>query len=372
MRIDQFVHTLNYGDAISGEAIAISRILREMGFESTIYVVHAHEKVKHLSSHFSGFSEMQSNEKPHAVILHHSIDSPLNRVFMGLSSAVKVMIYHNLTPVKWFLSYNQRVAKDLVKGFEELPALAACADILLADSSYNAKELADVGQPRAKVLPLLLDDKKWAVSANPGIEGILKGHGGKNILHVGRLAPNKKIEDILKAFYFYHHKIEKESRLWLIGSDIDTEIYSFELRRLVSELRLKEAVTFVGSVADSELKSFYQNSDAYICMSEHEGFCVPLVEAMNFGLPVIAFDSSAIRETLGDAGLLIAEKNPSALAELVHIVVTDQALRASLIEKGKERAKAYSEQVFVERLKTLLLEAIEQHIQQRQSSSCFA
>lgn len=358
MRIDQFVHTLNYGDAISNEAITLKRIFREMGIESDIYAIHAHEKVKEQVLFWNETREIATTaDGKRAVILHYSIASPLNNAFKKLTGIKKICLYHNLTPTKWFLAYNDRVVKDLETGREELPHLIKSSDLLLADSDYNKSELIGFGADDVRVVNLPLDSEKWAIAANSGIGASLKAHGGKNLLHVGRLAPNKCVEDIIKAFYFYHHKIEKKSKLWLIGIDIDTEIYSFELRRLVTELRLDGDVHFVGAVADCELKAFYQNSDVYLCMSEHEGFCVPLVEAMSFGLPVIAFDACAVKDTLGDGGLLLARKSPAEVAELINIVLTDKELRQELISRGQHQAQTFSLDNFRTTVKKEIIEA---------------
>ena len=205
-----------------------------------------------------------------------------------------------------------------------------------------------MGCEQGDVLPLGLDRAKWSVEANPGIAAALRTHGGTNVLHVGRFAPNKCIHDCIKAFYFYHHKINPQSKLWLVGNYVDNEIYVFELRRLVAELRLKEAVEFVGPVANTELRSFFEQSDLYLCMSEHEGFCVPLIEAMHFGIPLIAYDTGAIAETLGEAGALVSRKDFPRVAELMHLLVTDQSLKAQIIERGKQRVADFSEERFSE------------------------
>ena len=358
MRIDQFVHTLNYGDAISNEAITLKNMFDAKGIESRIFSVHAHEKVKNQVCSWVDAKSAIDNacvDGKSAIILHYSIGSPLNALFAKLQSVKKVLVYHNLTPVHWFSSYNYRVANDLENGMKELPELASKADLLIADSTFNKTELEGFGGRNVRVLPLALDTQKWSVTSNAGIAAALKGHGGKNILHVGRIAPNKKIEDIIKAFYFYHHKIERKSKLWLVGIDIDTEIYSFELRRMVTEFRLEHAVEFVGAVADCELKAFYENSDAYVCMSEHEGFCAPLLEAMHFSLPVIAFDSCAVAETLGNGGLLLSQKSPAAVAELINLVITDFALKTEIIENGKLRAREFELARFSSRVESELV-----------------
>ena len=237
----------------------------------------------------------------------------------------------------------------------DLIRVGQASDRILADSDFNRRELLSLGIGESQVFPLMFDPHKWEEPANRGIAAAMRAHGGKNILHVGRLAPNKCIEDIIRAFYFYFHKIDRNSRLWIVGSDIDTEIYSFELRRLVQELRLEESVNFTGAVADSELRAFYEESDLYVTMSEHEGFCVPLLEAMNFGLPVVAFASSAVPETVGDAALLIEEKDPARTAELFDIVFTDTALSTQLVAAGRKRALAFGIEPFVRRVEEILL-----------------
>lgn len=374
--IYQLLHTLNYGDAISTEAVTISRLLDEgLNKNGGIYSLHAHQKMRSMFNHYSKLEaeiesiKSSSPSKP-IVILHYSIGSPLNQLFVNLKGVKKVIIYHNLTPDHFFKNYNYRVYSDLVQGREELVDLFKSADKIIADSTYNANELRQIGFENITVLPIPLDRTKWEIEANAGIEGILKNNiefetssvkiqpteKPVHLLHVGRIAPNKKIEDIIKTFYFYYHKINPNSRLWLIGHDIDTEIYSLELRRYVSDLMLGGAVSFVGSVADSELKSFYQNCSAYICTSEHEGFCVPLIEAMYFSLPIIAYDSTAIGETLGEAGILLNDKKPELVAEVVDALINDKALQDKLKEKSTEQLNKFSEERFVQNLKEIFLE----------------
>ena len=359
MQIHQLVHTLNYGDAISGEAITIRRLLAARGIQGNIYSVHAHEKVKDQMRPWRYFEEDRqaaaARAEPILLILHFSIASPLNDLFLAAQSVTKAVIYHNLTPPRWFANYNSRVYADLQQGVKELATIAQAADLIFADSEFNKIELIPLVSKPVDVLPLPLDLTKWSVAANPGIANLLQSSGEVNLLHVGRLAPNKCVEDIIKIFYFYHHKIQRRSKLWLIGIDIDTEIYSFELRRLLSRLNLKHSVEFVGAVADSELRSFYENSAVYLCMSEHEGFCLPLLEAMYFRLPVIAYAACAVPETVGDAGVLVQRKAHAELAELVNLVATDNSLRGPLVEAGLRRVDDFSETSFQRLLDQLLI-----------------
>jgi len=369
LEVHQFVHTLNEGDAISGETLAIRRLLQAKGISSEIYCLHAAAALKKIAKSHQSFAEdaasaVKQNRRVVA-ILHYSIASPLNEIFLKTPNIQRVLIYHNLTPAHWYESYNPRVTKDLVIGRDELPQLLKQTDLAIADSEFNASELVEIAlnslnkKIHCEVLPLVIDTQKWSIATESSIEANLKAHGGMNILSVGRLAPNKCLEDVLKAFYFYHHKINKKSRLWLIGGDSDTELYSFELRALVSELRLKEAVSFLGVVSDQTLKAFYENCHLYMCMSEHEGFCVPLIESMHFGMPVIAHDSCAVAETLGEAGFLIREKSPAKTAELMNIVLEDASVRDPAVSSGKKRVENFSEAKFSERLDKVLLEPLQ-------------
>ncbi len=360
MKIHQFVHTLTVGDAISDEARSISRLLRAEGIQSEIYSAHWHGKYDGEVRSYKQFEDdlNAENGAPVAIVLHYSIGSPLNTLYLSHPGVKRAVIYHNLTPDRWFQGYNPRVTSDLTRGKDELPQIVNAADLCLADSGYNEKDLLALGAKRSHVLPLLVDLAKWSVPANAGIAGAVRGRASVNVVHVGRFAPNKCIEDIIRAFYFYHHKIEQKSHLWLIGSEVDTEIYSFELRNLVRELRLQDAVSFPGSLADSEVKAVYENADLYLCMSEHEGFCVPLIEAMYFSVPVIAFDSSAVGETLGDGGLLVGRKSPAELAELMAVVMSDGGLREKLKQQGRNRVQKFSEETFRQHLRTRLIEPL--------------
>jgi glycosyltransferase involved in cell wall biosynthesis len=262
-----------------------------------------------------------------------------------MNVATRGLVYHNLTPPKWFEGVNPRIVADIQRGIQELPALCTVADRIIADSNFNAQEIRSLGF-EAAVLELPIDPKRWDIETNGGIAALLRGDPSIHVLHVGRLAPNKCIEDIIKAFYFLRHHVAPQSKLWLSGIDIDTELYSFALKRLVYELGLDGAVQFVGALSDGELKALYENATVYLCMSEHEGFCLPVVEAMHFGLPVIAFASSAVVDTVGSGGILVTEKNPAYLGELINEVAKNQELRQRLIAAGRVRVAKLSFEIF--------------------------
>jgi len=354
VKIHQFVHTLAFGDAISGEALTIQRVLAAAGIGGDIVVVHRDQRYVKQTTLYADFKQ----DPESALLLHYSIASPLNQLFCECHGMKRAMIYHNLTPERWYLPYNGRVVADLHRAREGLKSVVECCDLVLGDSAYNLQELSGYRMKEERVFPLTVDSAKWSIEANSGIRATLKGHGGVNFLTVGRIAPNKCLEDILKCFYFYHHKINRKSRLWIVGSDVDTELYKIELHDLIDHLCLREAVTMTGAVSDTELKAFYESADMYLCMSEHEGFCVPLIEAMFFELPVIAYDSCAVAETLGRSGVLVQKKEHAKIAELMHICLSEPAVRDKMMQFSREELQRFSLESFQEQLIRDLVEPL--------------
>jgi glycosyltransferase involved in cell wall biosynthesis len=171
---------------------------------------------------------------------------------------------------------------------------------------------------------------------------------------VGRLAPNKCVEDVIKAFYFLVKYSDPQARLRLVGIDTDTELYSFSLRELANYLGIGYAVEFVGALADDEVRAMYEASDVYLCMSEHEGFCLPLIEAMHFGLPVVAYAAGAVPETLRDGGVLVREKRHAEIGQMLAKVANPGELRSQLQHKGRERVACFTYERFADRVRALL------------------
>lgn len=355
----QLVHTLSYGDAISGEVLTLARVAKQLGYEPAIFAlnIHPHYKSGAYSVRIADICDFppelleQSTRIGQSdcieVVLHYSLGSPLNQLYRRLSGVTRSLIFHNLTPPHWFRAVNPRIVRDLEGGFSELPELCAISTRIIADSAFNAAELANLGF-EAQVLPLPVDQSRWQEPPNAGLKSLVAAEGGVHLLHVGRIAPNKCIEDIIKIFHFFHYHFERNSRLWLVGIDIDTEIYSFALKRLARELEVDAFVNFVGGLADSEVRALYESSHAYICMSEHEGFCLPVLEAMYFGLPVIAYKSSAIADTVGNGGVLVLEKRHADIAALINLICRDQSMRTKLVQAGKDRVAGFTFEKFLQ------------------------
>jgi L-malate glycosyltransferase len=348
--LHQLVHTLSYGDAISTEVLALQEALHGLGYRSEIFALHEHPNYRGRTHQI----EKLYDEKDASVILHYSLGSVLNQVYADWERGGKILIYHNITPPHWYRSINQRVASDIEQGIKELPSLCAISDAIWADSHFNAKELQGFGVNEVQVLDLLVSSSRWSRARNESLYSSIANHAGCQVLHVGRLAPNKCVEDIIKSFYFLLKYIDPMSRLRLVGIDTDTEMYSFSLRELADRLGIGHAVEFTGALSDEEVRALYEASDVYVCMSEHEGFCLPLIEAMHFELPVVAFSAAAVPETLGDAGVLVYEKRHAEIAQLLALVCRDAEIRCDLITKGRAQVARYSASAFSKRIDVLV------------------
>ena len=333
MRIDQLVPAYHRGDAIGDEAAHLRRFFLSLGAVSDIYRLSCDRELEPESKDFGAFPAPAPTD---ITILHFALPSPLTPAFRGLASK-KVIIYHNVTAPEFFEPYSAEMSRICRLGREELRSLAPVTDIALADSPFNARELVEFGFREAKVFPLYVDFAKYEKPANAFVQGLLRDDR-TNILFVGRVAPNKKIEDLIKVTFYYKKYISPLVRLIVVGKTSSLPAYYRSLVRMASEFHLQaEEVRFLGHVPDDELFAAYRAADVFLSLSEHEGFCLPLVESLVFDVPVVAYDSTAVPDTLGGAGILVREKPVDRMAELVDIAARDPALRTKLVAGQRAR-----------------------------------
>jgi glycosyltransferase involved in cell wall biosynthesis len=325
-RIPQLLAALSYGDAISNEALAIQRHLRAAGYESDIFAEKMHPRMAHLARPLWEYRAVSSPET--VCLFHFSIGSASSRLIYGAPDRL-VAIYHNITPPSFFVGFHAHLAGLCHHGRRELAAFAPRTELALGDSDYNRRELEEAGFARTAVLPIVLDFARYERRPSPVVRR-LYGDGRTNILFVGRIIPNKKIEDLIHTFARYQRRFDPSSRLLLVGDTRGFERYLSRLQELVTTLGA-EGVVFTGQVDDDDLYAYYRVADLFLCLSEHEGFCVPLQEAMHFGVPVVAFDAGAVAETLHGGGILLDEKPPEAVAALLAEVRRDPLLRRSVL-----------------------------------------
>jgi glycosyltransferase involved in cell wall biosynthesis len=346
--IHQFVPTLAPRDAVGTHYLAIQETLRAAGYVSDIYAYEAKDEFRRRARPFTAFDGAR-NGAPTWLLYHSSIGSPVADFVFDRDEPLLVD-YHNITPASFFARWEPAVAGRLTKGRRQTTALAARATVGLADSAFNARELQTFGYQSTAVVPILLDvDALGSTPPDPSV----RRSGATTWLFVGRIAPNKAQQDLVKALAAYRRQYDGDARLVLVGPS-SSHSYETALYEFVEALGLGDAVTCTGAVSDAQLTAHYKNADAFVVASEHEGFCVPLLEAMHHRVPIIAYTAAAVPETLGDAGLLLDNKEPYTIAEGVHRVLTESALRRQLIDAGSRRLHEFD----LEHSKRKLLDAI--------------
>lgn len=351
--VHQILPSFSYGDAIGNNALEIRDVLRKWGYKSDIYAEHAHPKMSKFAKNFYEYKKCSSPDN--ILIFHYSIGSEVSRFVKTLPDKL-ILIYHNITPHHYFMGINDGLAHLVKGGKETLPSFNGKAILALGDSEYNRQELAELGFKNTGVLPIIIDFEKYDIEPNRRLMRKY-GDGYVNVLFVGRIIPNKKYEDIIKAFYYYKKGINPRSRLFLAGSYEGTERYYRQLQDLIRRLRLED-VYFTGHTDFRDLVTYYKLADILLCMSEHEGFCVPLLESMYFKIPIIAYNSTAVPYTLKNSGVLINQKNFEEIAEMMNILVEDEKLRSTVIKKQEKRLKDFEKSEIERTLKSYIKDKI--------------
>ncbi|MBQ6102518.1 MAG: glycosyltransferase [Kiritimatiellae bacterium] len=334
--LHQLVAGFRRGDAISNEALLIRDLCAAHGLESDIFcpVQNAFPADRGLTKDVETLS---AGIRPDDVaLLHLSIGSRCNRIFPSLPCR-KVVLYHNVTPPRFFERLNPSTAQILADGLAQVAELKDAADAVWADSAFNASELRAMGYRDPKVFPLLVDESFGTGTVHEGMRRTLSDPPLANVLFVGRLAPNKRHDRLLQVFSAFQRYVEPKSRLVVAGGSGGAEAYKALLLGSVYTLVAKN-VLFTDFVDDAKLRACYATASAFVCMSDHEGFCAPLLEAMAWHVPVFANAAGAVPETLDGAGVLVRPEDPPELvAETMGRVLGDPALRAAVVKKQDER-----------------------------------
>ncbi len=349
--IHQLVAGFSRGDAISNEAIVMRDIFRSWGYSSNIYS-ETRRILPELRHECLDAVTARADFRPDDVLLLHlSIGSDINDIFAGLPGR-KAILYHNITPAEHFRGIQESIAHLLARGRDQARRLSNAATVVMADSRYNADELAGWGYSHPQVLPLVLDLKRLRDKTDRGMTRALDD-GLVNVLFVGRCAPNKRIEDALAAFHYFQRYVEPASRFIHAGSYAGLESYHAYLVTLAREWRL-ENVIFTGSIRQAELNACYRSSHLFLCMSEHEGFGIPLIESMVHDLPVLAYATAAVPETMDGAGVLFHGKEMDQIAEMMGKLVHDAPLRGAILGGQRERIQRYEGRDLAAELRTYL------------------
>jgi glycosyltransferase involved in cell wall biosynthesis len=338
MIVNQWVPAAHRGDAVGDHARTLRDLLRGWGHQSDIFALSIDEGLEDEIRRW-GTSESRGGD---ATILHFAVPSPMTDAFRTLPGA-RILHYHNVTPAHFFAPFDTGICRMAAAGRRELASLAGHVDLALGVSEFNRRELEALGFAPTGVLPLALDTSRLTSAPRvPSIEAILQD-GLVNILFVGRIAPNKKIEDHIRLAEQYKRYVDVYYRFIFVGKYDAVPRYHAAVRALIAEYRmLPDRFWFTGPVTDDELAAYYRNAHAYVSLSEHEGFCAPLVEAMTMAVPVLAYGAGAVPETMGGAGIVFAPKDLEVAAELLGALVYDAPLREAIIRGQRERARAFS------------------------------
>lgn len=344
-QVHQFHPSTAAGDAVTGDMLEIQRVLRQAGFASEIYAHHVatglEKQVRPLTQYAAGPDSL--------LIVHHSMGFDGFEQVAGLAGR-KILRYHNITPAHFLPTYHlQRYAEI---GRRQLQQYREHVEIAVAASEYSRQELIACGYRYTCAVPILFRAGLLAEKPDPRQMKVLAGPA--NLLFVGRICPNKKQDDLINIFDAYRRQ-DAQSRLLLVGSWEGCESYAEQLRRQLKERGLEQAVWMPGKISGPELAAAYRRSAALVCASEHEGFCVPLLEAMAFDVPVVAYHAAAVPETLGGAGILLDSKDPEIWCEVIAELRRDTAFREGVLQKQRERMAEFQ----AERSGSRLLELIE-------------
>jgi L-malate glycosyltransferase len=350
MKIHQWVPAAHRGDAIGDSARTVRGMLRGLGHESEIFALTIDDDLR------GDVLPLVSDEatRGDVTIFHFALPSPMTAAFASLRGA-RVLQYHNITPAAFFAPYDPGLFRLAALGRKELASLAGRVDLALGDSEFNRQELESLGFERTGVMPIAVNTARITdAPPRPALERILSD-GLINILFVGRIVPNKRIEDHIRLAEMYKRYIDSYYRFIFVGRYDGLPRYYAQVRALIEEYEmLPDRFWFTGPVPDEDLAAFYRWSDAYVSLSEHEGFCVPLVEAMAADVPIVAYAAGAVPETLGGAGILFAPKDLEVAAELLGSVVYDRDLRGRVLEGQRRRLQDFAPPRIEARLRQVL------------------
>ncbi len=313
-------------------------MLRGMGHDSEIYALTVDDDLR---GDVLPFTDAGAHGGQ-VTIFHFALPSPMTEAFRSLAGA-RVLQYHNVTPAEFFAPYNPALFRLAVLARRELATLAGHTDLALGVSDYNRRELESLGFAPTGVLPLAVDTSRVTRPVQlPALEQLLDDEY-VNFLFVGRIAPNKKIEDHIRLAEHYKRYIDAYYRFIFVGRCDAVPRYYSMIRALMTEYRLlNERFIFTGAVSDDELAVYYRHAAVYISLSEHEGFCAPLIEAMATDVPILAYAAAAVPETLGGAGVQFAPKDLEFAAELLGALAFDDDLRSGVIAGQRRRLADFS------------------------------
>lgn len=356
-RFINMLPTLAFGDAVGNDTLAIHNSLKNAGYESMLM---ASVIDRRIPEDIKSTDEWDLINDDDVIIYHMSTGDPLNEKVSRLNNRM-IIRYHNITPPEFFFGYNKSAMSNCTLGYRDLYAMRNLGDYLIADSEYNLGDLRKNGYTApGEVMPILIPFKDYEKKPDEDVINRMSD-GRTNIVFTGRVVPNKRQEQVIRAFYHYKKAYDDSARLILVGNYEGMELYYESLVDYAAGLGISDDVIFTGHISFPAILAYYRTASAFLCMSDHEGFCVPLVEAMFFDIPVIAKKTSAIPYTLGGAGILLENDDPLMAAAVINRVLKDEDLRNKVLENQRERLKDFEH----DKIEKQLLDAVNRFIKQK-------
>jgi glycosyltransferase involved in cell wall biosynthesis len=333
--VHQFAPRVARGDAVGNHVLALRRLFRALGHTSEAYAVETPER--DVLPYRRLFRAVAPGD---LLLLHYSIGS---EVFARLAALEvrRVLVYHNITPAEYFAGINPHAAAFAERGRRELGLLAGHVELAIGVSEFNRADLERSGFFPTAVAPVLIDWSTYDVAPDPAVRALFGG-AGPLLLFVGRIAPNKRQDDLIRMLAYYRRCLDPEARLLLVGGYADQPAYYERLTALAAALGLADAVRFSGRVDMRALVACYGLASCFVSLSEHEGFGVPLLEAMRFRVPLVAYPAAALAETLDGAGVALASRDLAEAAEACALLVEREELRARAVAAGVRRLEDFS------------------------------
>jgi glycosyltransferase involved in cell wall biosynthesis len=352
--VHQVVPVLLPGDATTEHTFQLQRLLLEMGIQSEVLADGIHPAYAERARVRSSFPLQTQPDTAFIVQYSSKIQFESWLLERGEPFALD---YHNITPPEYFRGWDGVTARDTAAARQQVLVLAERASLVICDSSFNTTELVDAGHAHTVVAPILIDFSRFEGPTDPVMTKELqdrKADGSVDWLFVGRIVPNKAQHRLIEALAMYRQTYDPRARLILAGKSTGSR-YARAVAAYVDALGLRDAVTMTDSISDAALTSCFEAADVFVSLSEHEGFCIPLLEALHHRVPVVALGRAAVPETIGDAGIVLAHNRPADVAAGVHRLLTDTTLRMRMRRAEASRLEQFS----LSRTRAVMRSAIE-------------
>jgi glycosyltransferase involved in cell wall biosynthesis len=336
-------------DAITVQSFAWRDLLRRWGYTGEIVAEHVHPDLLGTVHRVDRRTKRLLNHS--SVVLHYAVWSETAETALRTKGPV-ALCYHNITPGELLREFNPATADLCDRGRAELAVFRGRIDALITPSNFNAAELRDAGVGEAAVVPLLLDVPDEVPRREPSHQPV--------VLTVGRIVPNKRLEDVIKGFTLYQRHRAAAASLVIVGSDAGFERYRQALDVLVARVGARNVI-FTGPISSEARDAWYDRADAYLSMSVHEGFCAPVIEALAHGVPVVARGAGAVPETLGGAGIVLDGADSPLVAEALHELASSRSTRSALYDAADRRLAELRPDTLAPRLRSALAPLLDGH-----------